>query len=112
MWNRVLPHAMLSLRAFKIFPQVYCNIAKPDFDDLTWLQGAAEEVVLVLLITFALIYLLRLGTRRLVRLSHAQELISGRRALQLRTLAGVINSMGVFVVVFMASLWILPAFCL
>src|SRR5260370_31126005 len=103
---------MFSARAFKLFPQVYCNVEKPDFDDLSWLQGVAEEVVLVLLITFILIHVLRLGTKRLVQLSHAQELISGRRALQLRTLAGVLNSMGIFVIVFMASMWILPAFCM
>jgi len=103
---------MFSARAFKLFPQVYCNIEKPDFDDLSWLQGVAQEVVLVLLITFILARLLRLGTKRLVQLSHAQELISGRRALQLRTLAGVLNSMGIFVIVFMASMWILPAFCM
>jgi small conductance mechanosensitive channel len=112
MGNSILPDALLLLRAFKIFPQVYCNVDKTDFDDLTWLQGVAQEVVLVLFIAFVLIYLMRLGTRRLVKLSHAQELISGRRALQLRTLAGVLNSMGVFFVVFMASMWILPAFCL
>jgi small conductance mechanosensitive channel len=111
-WHTILPHAVLAVRAFKLFPQVYCNVEKPDFDDLTWLEGAAQQVLLVLLITAALIYLLHQGTKRLVKLSHTQELISGRRALQLRTVAGVLNSMGAFVVVFMASMWILPAFCL
>jgi small conductance mechanosensitive channel len=111
-WHGILPQAMLSLRAFRLFPQVYCNVDKPDFDDLAWLQGAGQQVVLILLVTFILLYLLRLGTRRLVKLSHTQDLVSGRRALQLRTVAGVINSLAVFLVVFMASLWILPVFCL
>ena len=105
-------HTTLAIRAFNLFPQAYCNVQKPDFDDFSWLQAAAEEVVLILVITVVLIHLLKVGTRRLVKLSQSQELIAGRRALQLRTLAGVLNSIGIFVVVFMAAMWTLPVFCM
>lgn len=83
---------------------------KPDLDYLPWLQEAVQEVAVILLLTFIFIRLLRIGTRRLIKLSQSQELIAGRRALQLRTLAGVLNSVGIFIVIFIATMEILPIF--
>lgn len=81
-----------------------------EFVNLEWLQDQAGRIALILVVAFILIRLLRIGTERLVRLSKSQELPHGVRAQQLRTLAGVINSVGVVVIFFFALLEILPIF--
>ena len=82
----------------------------PDFDSLTWLRLAAQQVALILVVTFIMARLLRFGTNRLVKISKSQEMPSPVRAQQLRTLAGVINSVGIFVIIFIAAMQVLPIF--
>lgn len=84
--------------------------SKPDLDSLPWWAKTAEKVGPVLLLAFVFIRLIKFGTGRLVKLSKSQELVSGRRAQQLRTMAGVLNSVGVLIVVFIALMQILQSF--
>lgn len=109
-WTRILFPATLTVQSSPLFQFGHRRTEKPDLNYLPWLQEAAQEVAVILLITFIFIRLLKLGTRRLIKLSHSQELIAGRRALQLRTLAGVLNSVGIFIVIFIAAMEILPIF--
>src|SRR5262245_39650998 len=80
------------------------------FLDSQWLQDQAGRIALILLIAFILVRLLRIATDRLVRFSKSQELPQGMRAQQLRTLASVINSVGVFVIFFFALMQVLSTF--
>jgi moderate conductance mechanosensitive channel len=83
---------------------------RPEFLDMQWLQDQAGRIALILLIAFILMRLLRLATDRLVRMSKSQELPQGMRAQQLRTLASIINSVGVFVIFFFALMQLLSTF--
>jgi small-conductance mechanosensitive channel len=82
----------------------------PDFDSIAWVRAAAQEVALILVVSFVLMRLLSFGTNRLVKISKSQEMPSAVRAQQLRTLAGVINSVGIFVIIFIAIMQIMPIF--
>jgi len=78
-------------------------------DTLDWTRHALPRVLVVLVVAFILVRLLRAATRKLDRFS--QHISSGERAHQmhqLRTLAQVINSVGVAVIVFLAAMQILP----
>jgi small-conductance mechanosensitive channel len=97
-------HALLLLQRSSTSPKIR------DFVNVEWLQNLAGRVALILIVAFLLIRLLRVATDRLVRLSKSQELPHGIRAQQLRTLAGVINSVGAAVIFFFALLEILPIF--
>ena len=83
---------------------------RPEFLDMQWLQDQAGRIALILLIAIILIRLLRIATDRLVRLSKSHELPQGMRAQQMRTLASVIYSVGVFVVFFFALMQLLSTF--
>lgn len=75
-----------------------------------WLRHALPRVVVILIIALILTRLLRFLTRNLQEFSKRDELPSRIRAQQLRTLAAVIQSVGVFVIFFFALLQILPIF--
>ncbi len=74
----------------------------------TFLRKDAPKILVVLAVAIILVRLLKLTTSRLARLSHRERLPSALRAQQLRTLAGVLNSVGVAVIVFIAAMQILP----
>ena len=74
----------------------------------TFLRKDAPKILVVLAVAIVLVRLLKLTTSRLARLSHRERLPSALRAQQLRTLAGVLNSVGVAVIVFIAAMQILP----
>jgi small conductance mechanosensitive channel len=76
-------------------------------DALEFLRTKAPKIVVDLLIAFVLIRLLHLLTRRLAVFSQRQELPSGMRAQQLRTLCSVINGVGLFVILFLTTMQIL-----
>lgn len=82
---------------------------KPDLGYLAWLQETAQEVALILVVAFILVRLVHLGTGRLVKISKSPD-IAGMRSQQLRTLASIINSVAVFIIVVIAGLQILPIF--
>jgi small-conductance mechanosensitive channel len=75
-------------------------------DSLNFLHHDAPKLVVILVGAFLTIRLLRAITSR-IRVLQSHRLPPGIRAQQVRTLAGVINSVGVFVVLFVALLQIL-----
>jgi len=76
-------------------------------DSRTFLRHDVPKIVLVIIVAFVLLRILRLITSGVASLQ-AGKLSSGIRAQQVRTLAGVINSIGIFIIVFVAALEILP----
>ena len=79
---------------------------KSDWEN--FLRRDVPKIVLVLAFAYILARLLRLATRRLAQLSHRDALPTGLRAQQLRTLASVLNSVGIAVIVFLSAMQILP----
>ena len=77
-------------------------------DSFDFVRHQVPRIVGVLIIAFILTRLLKLATRHLSDLSASQGLPSAVRAQQLRTLSSVIYSVGVFVIMFVAALQILP----
>lgn len=77
-------------------------------DTFDFVRHQAPRIVGVFIIAFILTRLLKLVSRRLTRFSKSQGLPSAVRAQQLRTLSGVIYSVGLFIIVFVAALQILP----
>ena len=74
----------------------------------TFLRKDVPKIVLVLAVAIVLARLLRLATSRLAQLSRRETLPTALRAQQLRTLASVLNSVGLAVIVFIAAMEILP----
>ena len=83
---------------------------RPEFLNMQWLQDQGGRIAVILLIAFILVRLLRVATDRLVRLSKSHGLPHGVRAQQMRTLASVINSVGVFIIFFFALMQLLSTF--
>src|SRR2546429_670321 len=75
-------------------------------DALEFLRVSAPKLVVHIIIAVVLIYLVKLVTSRLTKFTH-RDVVSTSRAQQLRTAAGVINSVAVFVIVFMTLMQIL-----
>lgn len=76
-------------------------------DTLDFLRKDAPRILVILLISFILIRIMKAITNRLARFSNQQKLPSGVRNQQLRTLAGIIYSVSVFVIIFFAVIEIL-----
>jgi len=76
-------------------------------DTMAFVRHDAPKLILVVAIAFVLIRVLRLITRKTADLQSRRLPV---RAQQVRTLASVINSIGVFVIVFGAALELLPLF--
>jgi small-conductance mechanosensitive channel len=74
-------------------------------DGLEFLRVDAPKIIVVIVVAFVLIQLLRMVTRRLLVFSKNQ---AGTRAQQLRTAAGVVTSVGMFAILFIAALQVLP----
>jgi len=74
----------------------------------TFVRKDVPKILVVLVVAFILVRLLKLTTRRLAQLSRRETLPTALRAQQLRTLAGVLNSVGIAVIVFIAAMQILP----
>lgn len=105
--------ALLLTAYGSIFAPLFSNPRRSDRPELSyaaWLEDTIQEVVFIVVIAAVLIFLLRLATRRLVRLSKSGEITSPVRAQQMRTLAGVIYSVGIAIITFIALLQILPEF--
>lgn len=75
-------------------------------DSIAFLRRDAPKIVLVVVASFVVIRILRLITGKVTALQ-TRKLPSGLRAQQIRTLASVITSVGVFVVVFVAAMEVL-----
>ena len=76
-------------------------------DARTFLRHDVPKIVLVTVVSFALIRLLRLVTGKVSALQ-TRKMPSGLRAQQVRTLSSVITSIGVFIILFVAALEVLP----
>src|SRR5579884_1772125 len=76
-------------------------------DSLAFLRHDIPKIVGVLVVAIILIKLLRIVTHRLTRFSTSNE-FRGVRAQQLRTLSGIITSVGTFIIVFIAAMQVLP----
>ncbi len=71
-------------------------------DALQFLREDAPKILVIVIVAVVLIWLLKAATRPLKRFKHDQ--IPPQRAQQLRTMAGVINGVGIFIIVFQAVL--------
>ncbi|HVH87807.1 MAG TPA: mechanosensitive ion channel family protein [Terriglobales bacterium] len=77
-------------------------------DDIAnWLRIKLPPILVILVLAAIMTWLLGLLTGKLQQFSHRDELPSRIRAQQLRTLAAVIHSVGIFVIFFFALLQIL-----
>lgn len=76
-------------------------------DGMEFLRHDAPKILLVILGSFILIRVLRVITGKITTLQ-TKRLPSSVRARQVRTLASVITSVGVFVIVFVAAVTVLP----
>lgn len=80
-------------------------------DDLAyWLRHGLPRVLVILIVALILMRVLGFFTGKLQEFSKRDELPSRLRAQQLRTLAAVIQSVGIFIIYFFALLQILPIF--
>ncbi len=80
-------------------------------DDLyEWFRIDAPKVLTILIVALILLRILRAVTHRLEAFGKNQPLPTGLRAQQLRTLAGVIESVGTVTIYFVAGMQILPLF--
>jgi small-conductance mechanosensitive channel len=75
-----------------------------------WLHHQLPKLIGILVVAFILTRLLKLVTSRLERFSRRVPERTAIRSQQLRTLASVIQSVGTFVILFLAALQILPLF--
>jgi moderate conductance mechanosensitive channel len=76
-------------------------------DSRTFLRHDVPKIFLILVASFLLIRGLRLIATQLVALQ-VRKLTPGVRVQQLRTLASVLTSIGIFIILFLAALEILP----
>ncbi len=87
----------------------FLNILSSWSDDtFDFIRHQVPRFVAVLILSFILTRLLKVATRHLSGLSKREALPSALRAQQIRTLASVIYSVGVFMIIFLAALQILP----
>jgi len=77
-------------------------------DSFQFVRLRVPRILAVLVIAFVLTRLLRVVSRHLVELSKREGLPSAVRTQQLRTLSGVIYSVGVAVILFLAAMQVLP----
>jgi len=77
-------------------------------DAFDFVHHQVPRIIAVLIIAFILTRLLKVMARHLSDLSTSQGLPSAMRAQQLRTLSSVIYSVGLFIILFVAALQILP----
>ena len=77
-------------------------------DAFEFLRVRVPRIIGVLIIAFILARLLRKLSRHLTELSNRQGLPTALRAQQLRTLSSVIYSVGVFAILFLAAMQVLP----
>lgn len=91
-------------------PEKWANLFKDWHDDLIWwARHGAPRLLAIFLLAFFLIRILGMITRKVIDLSKKGSTLTSR-AQQVRTLAGAIHSVGVFVVIFIALMQILDVF--
>jgi len=78
-------------------------------DTMAFLHHSLPKIVLVIVVAFLLARVLRFVTGKIASLQ-SHRLQPGISAKQVRTLASVITSIGIFIIVFVAALEVLPLF--
>lgn len=78
-------------------------------DTMAFVHHSLPKIVLVIVVAFVLARMLRLVTNKIASLQ-SHKLRRGISAKQVRTLASVITSIGVFIIVFVAALEVMPLF--
>jgi moderate conductance mechanosensitive channel len=78
-------------------------------DTMVFLHHALPKIFLVVIVSFVLARVLRFVTGKVAALQ-ARRLPSGIRTRQVQTLASVLTSIGVFIILFVAALEVLPLF--
>jgi len=90
----------------------WADVFRDWHDDLIWwVRHGVPKLVVILVLAFVLIRLLEIVTRKLVELSK-RSTTGAVRVPQIRTLAGVIRSFGVFLIVFITALQVLQVFAI
>lgn len=79
-------------------------------DAMHFLRQGAPKLLGIIVVALLLIAILRAFTSRLRKFGESKTLPSGMRAQQLKTLAGIVYSAGMFIIVFNALLQILTLF--
>jgi small conductance mechanosensitive channel len=74
---------------------------------VAWTRDRAPKLIVILVMAFIFVRLLRLITRKLVALSERSPAHGAVRAQQVRTITGVIRSVGVFLIVFFTGMTLL-----
>ena len=74
---------------------------------VTWTRDRAPKLLLILILAFVFVRLLGLITGKLVALSEKGQARGAMRTQQVRTITGVIRSVGVFLIVFFAGMSVL-----
>jgi len=104
----ITPTIKLTLEAIMAPNRVLEVIDDWGDDAFDFVRHQVPRIVAVLIIAFILTRLLKLVSRHMGELSNRQDLPSSVRSQQLRTLSSVIYSVGVIVIIFIASMQILP----
>src|SRR4029077_420511 len=73
-----------------------------------WIEKDLPKFLVVLVVSAVLVRLLGVLTRHVEKMG--QHAPAGLRAQQLRTMAGIIRSMGAFIIYFIAAMQVLPLF--
>ena len=81
-----------------------------DQDTINFVRNSLPKLIVILIGTIVLIRLLRLITVKVVNLTKNEQLASHVRTQQVRTLVGVVNSVGTVVIFFIALLEVLKLF--
>ncbi len=99
-----------SFMAFALLQVSHLRLVWEDWktDWETFLRKDAPKILVVLAVAIVLVWLLKLATGKLAKFSRRETLPTALRAQQLRTLASVLNSVGIAVIVFLAAMQILP----
>ena len=91
-------------------PVKWANLLRDWHDDLIWwARHGIPRLVVIFLLAFVFIRVLGMITRNVIEFSKRRS-APALRLQQIRTLTGVIHSIGVFVVVFIALMQALPIF--
>jgi len=72
-----------------------------------WTRDSAPKVLLILVLAFVSARLLRLVTRKLVDITEHSSRGNAGRAQQVRTIAGVVRSLGMFLIFFISMMFVL-----
>lgn len=72
-----------------------------------WTRDSAPKLVVILVLAFIFVRLLNVITRKVVALSERNPQHGAGRAQQVKTVAGVVRSIGVFLIVFLTGMYVL-----